>query len=61
MATIDNPQARPCEAIVTFSDPDFLPVRFGFQALKCPGLQQAEFAMPVEAPNGGASILWFVE
>ena len=58
---VDNLQTGQCEATLDFSHPNFLPIKFGFKALECIGLQKAEFTIPMEAPNGDALILWFVK
>ncbi|KAJ9155547.1 hypothetical protein NKR23_g2117 [Pleurostoma richardsiae] len=57
-ATIDNLLDRPCEAIVTFSDPDFLPVVYFFDSIPCTGREIASFVMPPGVPSGNASIIW---
>lgn len=61
---VDNPQGRPCEATLIFSDQDFLPVSFGLQPMKsqpmeCSGFQQAEISVPPEAPNGDVTVIWY--
>lgn len=58
IATVDNPQGRPCEAMLVFSDQDFLPVSFDLQPMECLGFQQAEISVPLEAPNGDVTVLW---
>jgi hypothetical protein len=56
--SVDNPQGRPCEATLVFSDQNFLPVVFDIQPVLCMGYQQAEIAIPLQAPNGEVSVLW---
>ncbi|ETS84076.1 hypothetical protein PFICI_05952 [Pestalotiopsis fici W106-1] len=57
-ARVANPQARRCEASLSFDDPAFLPIRYTFDVLDCDGLQLAEFTVPPTAPNGDAFVLW---
>jgi hypothetical protein len=52
------PQRRRCEASVVFTNPDFLPLRYGFRSLPCLGFLSAEFIIPREVPNGDANIIW---
>ncbi|RDL41159.1 uncharacterized protein BP5553_01138 [Venustampulla echinocandica] len=57
-ATVDNPQGRPCEAIMVFADDNFLPVTFSFEPGMCLGYQRAEIMLPSDAPNGVVTVLW---
>src|SRR5580700_6411240 len=53
-ATFENPLGKRCDATITFQNPDFRPLHFGFESLKCSGFQQAEITIPLEVPNGDA-------
>jgi len=55
---VENPHGAPCEAMLIFSNQDFLPVTFNLQPITCLGYQQAEIVVPMEAPNGIVTIIW---
>ncbi|KAK7937613.1 uncharacterized protein PG986_014481 [Apiospora aurea] len=56
-----GPVGRPCKAMLSFADPDFLPVSYYFDPLPCPGRYLASFLVPAGAPNGDAFVTWWVD
>ncbi|KAH8807072.1 hypothetical protein F5884DRAFT_751659 [Xylogone sp. PMI_703] len=57
-AAVNVPQGTPCVATLVFSNENFLPVEYVIHAADCIGYQQAQIAIPPEAPNGPASVIW---
>ncbi|KAK8036610.1 hypothetical protein PG991_001747 [Apiospora marii] len=53
-----GPVGRPCKAMLSFADPDFLPLSYYFDPLPCPGRYLASFLVPAGAPNGDAFVTW---
>lgn len=58
LTRIDNPWAERCQAMLEFSDGNFLPLTWSFGTIDCPGSRFAEFVVPVGSPNGEAVISW---
>lgn len=57
---VANPFNATCEAVLTYSDDNFLPVTFIFEPIGCSDIQLAQLTVPPESPDGGASVSLFV-
>ncbi|TVY25300.1 hypothetical protein LHYA1_G008585 [Lachnellula hyalina] len=57
-ASLQPSPGKRCEAVLTFADSDFFPLRVDFKPISCLGSQEAQFVVPLEVPNGEAFILW---
>ncbi|KUI65051.1 hypothetical protein VM1G_11306 [Cytospora mali] len=54
---VDNPFNVTCEALINYSDTNFLPVSFLFEpTVTCAGVQVAWLEVPVESPDGDAQV-----
>ncbi|KAJ0123522.1 hypothetical protein J7T55_011987 [Diaporthe amygdali] len=53
---VQNPFNATCEAVLAYSDPNFLPTSFVFEPTTCSGVQVAQLIVPPEAPNGNATV-----
>ncbi|KAF2963310.1 hypothetical protein GQX73_g10271 [Xylaria multiplex] len=53
-----NPWAKPCQAELSFTNADTLPITFNFSPVGCVGFQIADFTIPKASPNGDAFVSW---
>ncbi|KAI1322662.1 hypothetical protein F5Y16DRAFT_415612 [Xylariaceae sp. FL0255] len=57
-AIVDNNFGSQCEAVLQFSDANFLPITYHFNNITCDGLAETSFTVPPEVPNGPGCVVW---